>query len=95
MTIEAELAALRAEVAALTAQMQVARPTLPQEPLPGDMPTALPAETLENARAVLRQIRSRVEQMEAQLEAGLHDHPVQASLMAFGLGVLLARLWRH
>ncbi len=91
--IEAQLQAIRDEVAAMTEMMS----TFISEKVHAFGATAEAAakEASARARKACEKMEQGVEQAEKVLDHRVQDHPLQSILMAFGLGMLVSLLFRR
>lgn len=91
--LQAQLDALRAEIAALAATLQSDGRKLADslKERAGDMSE----EAVAKARATLKDIKAETDRMEDKLEAQVREKPLQSVLIAFGLGLVVSILLRR
>lgn len=90
---EKELAELRRDVAALARSVVDLGQASGDEM--ADRVHNLTDEMVTESRRAIRQIRQRLNQVEASLEHNVRDHPMPWFLGALGIGVVLALLLRR
>lgn len=91
--IAQDIAALRADVAALAASLRAFGATRTEAAR--DSAETLSAEALDRARATLADLRRQIEGAEGAAEARVAAHPLQALMVAFGLGFLASLALRR
>jgi ElaB/YqjD/DUF883 family membrane-anchored ribosome-binding protein len=91
--LQAQLDALRAELAALAGSLQADGKKM-AEALK-DRAEGLSEEAKVRARAALHDIRAETDRLEDRLEAQVRDKPLQSILMAFGLGLIVSIFLRR
>lgn len=91
--LQAQLDALKAEIAALAATLQTDGKRM-AEALK-DKAEGLSDEAVARARAALKDIKAETDRLEDRLEAQVREKPLQSLLMAFGLGLVVSILMRR
>ncbi len=91
--IDAQLQAIRDEVAAMTEMMSAF--VSDKVHAFGATAEAAAKEASTRARKTRDKMEQGVEQAEKALDHRVQDHPLQSILMAFGLGLLVSLLFRR
>jgi ElaB/YqjD/DUF883 family membrane-anchored ribosome-binding protein len=91
--LQAQLDALKAEIAALAETLQTDGKRM-AEALK-DRAEGLSDEAVARARAALKDIKAETDRLEDKLEAQVREKPLQSLLMAFGLGLVVSILMRR
>jgi ElaB/YqjD/DUF883 family membrane-anchored ribosome-binding protein len=92
-TMEAQLDALRADIAALAATL-----TAYGKDKVADMQAAaddVAGDAASRARAALRDVRRETDKLEERLQEQVQDKPLQSLLVAFGLGLVVSLILRR
>lgn len=91
--IAAELAALRADVAALAKSIGGYGKARTSELRSSAKATS---ETLlDSSREAVQDIRKQIDELEGQLETRVREHPLQTLMIALGLGFLISLVIRR
>jgi ElaB/YqjD/DUF883 family membrane-anchored ribosome-binding protein len=91
--VEAELAALRADISALAHSLKDYGGAKKVE-FEHDA-EELSEDLRATARKTLKDVRAKIDSLEQDVDAGVAGHPVQAMLLAFGVGVVISTLLRR
>ena len=91
--LQAQLDALRAEIASLAATLQADGWKM-AEALK-DRAEGMSEEAAARARAALHDIRAETDRIEDRLEAQVRQKPLQSLLAAFGLGLIVSIVLRR
>lgn len=91
--IAAELAALRADVAALAKSIGGYGKARAAEFR--SSAEAASEDLLDNSRKALKDIRKQIDELEGELETRVREHPLQTLMIALGLGVLISLIIRR
>jgi ElaB/YqjD/DUF883 family membrane-anchored ribosome-binding protein len=92
-SLDAQVAAIRAEVAALAAMLT----SLGKDKV-GEWQSAAENMTEDatlRARAAVKDIRAETEKLEEKLQAQVQEKPLQSLMVAFGLGVIVSLILRR
>jgi ElaB/YqjD/DUF883 family membrane-anchored ribosome-binding protein len=92
-SLDAQVAAIRAEVAALAAMLT----SLGKDKV-GEWQSAAENMTEDatlRARAAVKDIRAETEKLEEKLQAQVQEKPLQSLLVAFGIGVIVSLILRR
>lgn len=92
-TIEAQLDALRADIAALAATLTAYGKDKMAEMQ--DAADGVAEDAAGRARAALRDVRRETDKLEERLQEQVQDKPLQSLLVAFGLGVVVSLILRR
>jgi ElaB/YqjD/DUF883 family membrane-anchored ribosome-binding protein len=91
--LQAQLDALRSEIASLAASLQA-----DGKKMAGaikDRAEGLTEEAKVRARATLKDIQTETDRIEDKIEAQVREKPLQSVLLAFGLGLVVSVLLRR
>jgi ElaB/YqjD/DUF883 family membrane-anchored ribosome-binding protein len=91
--LQAQLDALKAEIASLAATLQADGWKM-AEALK-DRAGGMSGEAAARARAALHDIRAETDRLEDRLEAQVREKPLQSLLTAFGLGLIVSIILRR
>lgn len=91
--LQAQLDALRSEIATLAATLQADGWKM-AEALK-DRASGLSDEAAARARAALHDIRAETDRLEDRIEAQVREKPLQSLLTAFGLGLIVSIILRR